>query len=317
MALIAPAAVKAQNLLNRNEGALQDIRVEFLPVTGADGYNIYRSQVPYGPWEKVAKVDSNTTVWIDKTATIESTNDAEPYEVYVNEQTILQRPNFYYSIAAFEIDVNGVETEGEHSRPTSPEDAVIDCSADRNSIYSVGDFDIYSCGTGAPIPSANQLLPYLSEIRRRTLAILQMDGQWVWFFKRRLYGERCPHVDFDNNQCKYGSRCPTCFGTNMAHPYLPPVLIKIVMVYGEKKEEYEDLGIRTIRESKSWTIWQPKVAPRDFFVDHNGERYEIVDVTKSSPMLGGLYARQDFKYRELEMNHALYRLDVPGPIPLA
>lgn len=316
MALSAPS-VKVQNLLNRNAGALQDMRVEFTGVSGADGYNIYRSQIPYGEFVKVASVDSGTTVWIDDTATIESTNDAEPYEVYVNEQTILQRPNFYYRVAAYEVDVDGNETEGELSYPTSAEDAVISCAADRDSIYTLNDFSIYSCGTGAPIPSANQLLPYLSEIRRRTLAILQMDGQWVWYFKRRLYGERCPNVDFDNNQCKYGSRCPTCFGTNMKDPYLDPVLIKVVLVYGEKKEEFMDLGIRTIRESKSWTIWQPKIAQRDFFVDHNGERFEITSVTKSSPMLGGMYARQDFNFRELEMNHALYRLNVPGPVPLA
>ncbi len=315
--MLSAPAVKVQNLLNRNDGALQNFRVEFTSVTGADGYNIYRSQMPYGPFEKVAKVGTGTTVYIDDTATIESTNDAEPYEVYVNEQTILQRPNFYYRVAAYEIDENGNEEEGESSYPTSAEDAVISCAADRDSIYTIGDYSIYSCGTGAPIPSANQLLPYLSEIRRRTLAMLNMDGQWVWFFKRRLYGERCPNVDFDNNQCKYGDRCPTCFGTNMANPFLPPVLIKIVMIYGDKNEAFEDLGIRTVRESKSWTIWQPKIATRDMFVDHNGERYEITEVTKSSPMLGGMYARQDFKYRELEMNHALYRLNVPGPVPLA
>ena len=103
----------------------------------------------------------------------------------------------------------------------------------------------------------------------------------------------------------------------MKDPFLKPVLIKVVMVYGPKKEEYEDLGIRTIRESKSWTIWQPKIGARDVIVDHNGERYEITSVEKTSPMMGGLYSRQDFQYRTLEMNHAYYRIDVPGPIPLA
>lgn len=315
--MLAAPSVKVQNLLNRNEGALQNFKVEFTSVTGADGYNIYRSQVPYGEFSKVGKVGAGVTSYIDDTATIESTNDAEPYEIYVNEQTILQRPNFYYRVAAFEVDEYGKETEGAMSYPTSAEDAAISCAADRDSIYTLGDIGIYSCGTGAPIPSANQLLPYLSEIRRRTLAILQMDGQWVWFFKRRLYGERCPNCSEDTNQCRYGDRCPTCFGTNMANPFLPPILIKIVMIYGDKNEVIEDLGIRTARQSKSWTIWQPKIATRDMFVDHNGERYEITKVTKQSPMLGGMYARQDFDYRELEMNHALYRLDVPGPVPLA
>jgi len=315
--MLEAPAVKVQNLLNRNDGALQNNRVEFTSVTGADGYKIYRSMVPYGNFTEVADIPVGTTTWVDETPTIESTNDAEPYEVYVNELTILQRPNFYYSVAAYTVDENGDKEVGEQSRPTSPEDAVIACAADRDSIYTIGDFPIYSCGTGAPIPSANQLLPYLSEIRRRTLSILQMDGQWVWLLKRRVYGERCPNCDDDNNKCKYGTRCPTCFGTDMRDPFLPPVLIKVVMVYGDKKEEYEDLGIRTVRESKSWTIWQPKLAPRDVIVDHNGERYDITAVEKTSPMLGGMYARQDFKWRLLEMNHAFYRIDVPGPLPLA
>ena len=315
--LSAPAGVKVQNLLNRNAGALQDFRVEFTAVTGADGYKIYRSVVPYGTLAEVADIPVGETVWIDTTPTIESTHDQSPYETYDNELTIIQRPNFYYSVAAYTIDKDGNKEVGEPSSPTSAEDAAISCSADRNSIYTIGNFKVFACGTGVPLPNANQLAPYLSEIRKRTLAILNMDGQWVWFFKRRIYGERCPNCEIDTNKCTYGTKCPICFGTDMKDPFLDPVLIKVVMVYGEKKEEFEDLGIRTIRESKSWTIWQPKIAPRDFFVDHNGERYEIVDVTKTSPMLGGMYARQDFKYRLLEMNHALYKLNVPGPIPLA
>lgn len=312
----APEAVKVTNLLNRNLGAMQNFQVEFVSVTGADGYKIYRSIIPYGNFKEVADVSSTTTTWIDNTPTIESTNDADPYDVYTNEQTILQRPNFYYSVAGYTVDVSGVKTLGEVSQPVSAEDTVISCTTDRDSIYMIGNFPVYTCGTGMPLPTANQMLPYLAEIRKRTLAILQLDGQWVWFFKRRIYGERCPYTDPDSNKCKYGTRCTTCYGTDMKDPFLAPVLIKLVMVYGHKKEEYEELGIRTVRESKSWTVWQPKLSARDMFVDHNGERYEITSVEKTSPMLGGMYARQDFNYRLLEMNHSFYKLNVPSAIPL-
>lgn len=316
MKLPAPAAIKVTNLLNMNDGKLQNNKVEWLAVSGADGYKIYRSIVPYGNFEEVGDISSTATEWIDNTPTIVSTNDREDYYEYNNELTVIQKPNFYYSVAGYTIDVDGNKDVGDMSKPSSSEDSAISCSVDKDSIYKIGDYSIYSCGTGAPLPSANSMLAYLSEIRRRTLAILNMDGQWVWFLKRRIYGERCPYVDVDNNQCRYGSNCTECFGTNIRNPFLDPVLIKVVMVYGEKKEEYEDLGIRTIRESKSWTIWQPKVAPRDIIVDRNGVRYEITAVTKTSPMMGGLYARQDFNYRELEMAHALYKLNVPGPVPL-
>lgn len=316
MTLPAPAAIKVQNLINKNEGSLQNMQIEWTGVSGADGYKIYRSIVPYGNFIEVGDVDATSTKWVDESPTIIATNDRDEYYTYTNEQTIIQKPNFYYCVSGYVIDVDGNKDEGEKSKPSSQEDAAISCSSDRDGIYSIGDYSIYSCGTGAPIPSTNQLLPYLAEIRRRTLAILQLDGQWVWLLKRRVYGERCPYTDIDNNQCRYGTQCTECFGTGMRKPFLDPVLIKMVIIYGPKKEEYEDLGIRTVREAKSWTIWQPKIAPRDIFIDKSGNRYEITSVTKTSPMLGGMYARQDFQYRELEIANAFYNINVPGPVPL-
>lgn len=316
MALSAPKTVKVTNLLNRNQGALYDYKVEWTPVSGADGYNIYSSIVPYGNFKKVGSVPGTDTSYIDNSATIVATMDRELYIPYSNEETIVADYVLYYSVVPYTIDADGNEEEGQPSKPVTEEDSRLSCAGPFQNPYMIGNFPVGICnGMKYGLPSNKYTAQVTNVIREQAIFLLQRDGQWVWWFKRKRYGERCPRVDVDNNQCINGDQCEICYGTNLVGGYYEPVLIKMVIVYGQKKMALEDLGIRSVRESKSWTIWQPKIAQRDIFVMANGKRCEITGVTPASPYMGGIYNKVDFDFRELETDNVAYRLKVPGPIP--
>lgn len=315
MALSAPSTVKVTNLLNRNDGALFNFKVEWTPVSGADGYFIYSSIVPYGNFKKIGDVAATAGEFIDTTPTIVATMDREIELAYSNEETIVSDFVMYYSVVPYTIDEDGNKEEGTPSKPTTEEDSRLSCSGPFDTPYMIGNFPVASCGMKYGLPSNKYTKQVISVIREQAIYLLQRDGQWVWWFKRKHQGERCPRYEVDNNQCLNGDQCDICYGTNIVGGYFAPVLIKMVIVYGNKKMAMEDLGIRAIREAKSWTIWQPKIAQRDIFVMANGKRCEITGVTPSSPFMGGISNRYDFDFRELEIDNVAYRLKVPGPIP--
>lgn len=315
MALVAPKTVKVTNLLNRNDGALFDYKIEWTPVSGADGYKIYSSIIPYGNFTEIIDVPASQTEYIDTSSTIVATNDRELYSSYTNEETIVSDFVNYYSVVPYTIDPDGNKEEGQPSKPVTEEDSRLSCAGPFDKPYMIGNFPVTPCGLKYGLPSNKYTKQITNIIREEAIYLLQRDGQWVWWFKRKHRGERCPHVEMGNNQCMYGDNCKICYGTNLVGGFYDPVLIKMVVVYGQKKMAMEDLGIRAIRESKSWTIWQPKIAARDFFVLANGKRCEITSVTPSSPYMGGIYNKVDFDFRELEIGHAFYSIKVPGPIP--
>lgn len=315
MSLPAPKTVKVTNLLNRNRGALQNYKVEWTPVNGADGYNIYTSVIPYGGFRLTGFVEGGATEFIDKGPTIVATNDVDIYSTYGNEETIVTDYVPYFSVVPYTLDEDGNKEEGSPSNPVTEEDSRLSCSGPFGK-YMIGKFPVNACGgLKYGLPSNKYTAQVTNVIREEAIYLLQKDGQWVYWLKRKEHGERCPNVDIDNNRCSLGDSCPICYGTNLVRGYYDPILIKMVVIYGQKRMAWEDLGIRAVRESKSWTIWHPKISPRDLFVLANGKRCEITSVTPSSPYMGGIYNRQDFDYRELEIDHVAYRIPMPGPIP--
>lgn len=316
MVLDAPSTVKVTNLLNKNRGCLYNYQIEWTPVDGARGYRIYSSVTPYGNFKVVGDVDLMQTSFIDESPTIVATNDREIYFAQSNEETIVSDYVLYYSVVPYTIDKDGNVEEGTPSKPVTEEDSRLSCEGPFAKPYKIGNFPMSICnGLKYGLPSNKYTAQVTNIIREEGIFLLERDGQWIWWFKRKNFGERCPNVEVDNNQCVNGDQCPICFGTNIVGGFYDPILIKAVIIYGQKKQVMEDMGIRAIRESKSWTLWHPKLAVRDMFVLANGKRCEITGVTPSSPYMGGIYNRQDFDFKELEPGHALYRVKVPGPIP--
>lgn len=318
MGLPATRKVKVTNLLNQNDGLLYNFKIEWLPVSGAEGYKIYTSVLPYGIFDSVAKeigsVNSQTFEFVDTTQSLVATNEPETLETYETEITNITHFVPFYSIRAFTIDTEGNEILGDPSPWVSEEDSRWSCDDTYQNPYMVGTMPLAYCNMKYGLPTGKYDQEVLGIIRQQALLKLMKLGQWVWWFKRKVYGRKCPNVDIDNGKCAYGDKCQICYGTDLIGGYYDPIMIKMVIIYGNRTDVYENLGVRAYRQAQSWTVWQPKIANRDVFVMANGKRCEITEVTPSSPYRGGISNRYDFKYREFEPDHIIYKLPVPGPL---
>jgi hypothetical protein len=315
--LPATQKVKVTNLLNRNDGDFQNYKVEWLSVPGADGYKVYASVIPYGSFSSVAvavgDVGAATTTYTDTSQTIVA-NGSDTINTYGSFITNVTHFKPFYSVRAYMVDAEEEKVEGDPSKWVSEEDSRWSCDGPFTNPYMIGTMPMAQCSMKYGLPSNKYASDVLGIIRDQAIWQLQQDGQWIWWFKRKVYGSACSHVDVDTNMCSRGDKCTECYGTNISGGFYTPIMIKAVIIYGSRKDVFENWGIRTVRESKSWTIWQPKLSTRDFFVLADGRRYEVTSVTPSSPYRGGIYNKQDFEFRELELQHVLYSVSVPGPL---
>ena len=299
-----PANFKVTNLLNRNDGYSTNRLLEWSAVTDAVSYNIYRSFVEYTGFQKIATVAAPSTSFTDTTTSLVA-NDSY---IDLTNITVNTWNGWYYRIAA--VRSNG--EEGYVSDAMSELESNVLYNPPVGN-YSFGESKIY--GDAFATYSDINIECELLEIRNRNIKLLQLDGQWVWFFKQAVKGKRCPYYADDLGQCNRGKRCPVCHGTGIADGgYMDPVMILVRLVGANRRLVQELYGLRQVYEASSWTIWSPILASRDFFVAKDGRRFEIVDV-KPSMQQGGLISKQDFTTIEKMPTDPIYELQVPGPLP--
>lgn len=310
--MLARPKIKVVNLLNQNEGLLQDYQITWSVVNGAEGYLIFKSYVPYGTYEKVGQVEAGVTSFIDDTSTILAETSTMFRDLAAMTANTLIIP--YYKVCGYTIDEDGEMELGDMSYPSSQEEAKITCSSSSGSSYIINGEVVNHCKSGTPLPTQSETTDLFLQIRERTEQILMNDGQDVWYFKPLIQGERCPYVQDDTHECQYGTKCEVCYGTGLVGGYYPPLKIRVVLTQTQKEHKLESTGIREVHEPKMWTIWTPRITDRDFIVANDGRRYLLSNVMITSPFRNGAITRQDAQIRELEPTHILYKLNVPGPL---
>lgn len=294
---------KVQNLLNRTSSFGTARKLTWNPVNKAAKYKIYRSYVPYGEFTLLDIVGSSLTEYTDSSAGIISSNDYSDLE----DLTVNTWRGWYYRMSA--VRENG--EEGYISDPISDQESTLLNNPPFGS-YQVGDGKIYSYCSSSDLPNEDDTEFFL-EIRNRDLNVLQRDGQWVWYFKQRAEGERCPHWVDTLHQCKNGKNCPICKGTGLVNGYYDPVKILVRLVGSARKLTQYQHGLQIEYQARSWTVWTPILANRDIIVTNDGRRYEILDVTPSI-IRGGVITHQDFTIKEKMPKDFVYSLKVPGPL---
>ena len=295
---------KVQNLLNRTSTYGTARKLTWKSVAKADKYKIYRSYVPYGDFKLVATIEGNLTTYTDDKVGIISSDDFSDLE----NLTVNTWQGWYYRMSAVRAD----GTEGYISDPVSDQESTLLNNPPFGS-YQVGDGKTYSYCSSSDLPTEDDT-EYFLEIRNRDLNILQRDGQWVWFFKQRAEGERCPYWVDTLHQCRRGKNCPICHGTGLSESgYYPPVKILVRLEGSDRKLTKYQQGLRIEYQARSWTVWTPILANRDIIVTNDGRRYEILDVTPSI-IRGGVITHQDFTVKEKMPKDFAYSLEVPGPL---
>jgi hypothetical protein len=186
---------------------------------------------------------------------------------------------------------------------------------------------------------------YPEEIRRRHLAVLQMNGEVFDLYLRRRFGQPCICItkqagqqgrtfpvstsdytklgtDFDPAEPKKFeldrakdpgyqavTRCDECFGTGIAGGYYPK--IRIFVRYGEaplRAYKRNEQGMELRHDFNSWTLFHPKLKAGDFIHRiRNNERFSVVDPGQSE--MRGVPWRQLFRAVHLPDSDMVYKVN--------
>jgi len=144
---------------------------------------------------------------------------------------------------------------------------------------------------------------YFNEIRRRTQALLDNDGEEFLVFMRRWSGRACPKQDERiSSDPDYDSmhKHDLCYGTGILGGYCLSLTLKFR--YGDsppRKINFTESGIELGHDFNSWTIWLPKLHEHDIVIRKStGERFKVADISESS--WRGLPLRQQLKLLTLQ-----------------
>jgi len=155
------------------------------------------------------------------------------------------------------------------------------------------------------LPSPDQVLRYVEEMRRRFAFLLNAIGEKVLFYARKWTGERCPNWDDVRLQCSRD--CPICFGTGYVQGYTGPqeIMVSLISPTTGKVTIFE-YGLRREFTPRCWTLHEPRIQNRDFFVRADGTRFWIDNATVTR--IRGIELRQLFDMTEIERDHPIYRV---------
>lgn len=272
-------------------------------------YNVYRSYIPYGVFNKIANVTVNT--YTDD-LTFSSTPSV-PGDIGGINQAI--NGMWYYQVTA-------VNSLSEESLPTQAisyiEYEAFDTNPFSNSIIVGNSSYLYSPDSPFDMPDNEDLKEYFERIRAYNVWMLIQNGRDVLLFKRLKEGTKCPHWDDDNQQCPYPlgkseNMEDACYGTGIIGGYYPPLNVKFRIVSALSKIVINREGMVIDNKPRSWTIWSPNISNFDFIVTSAGDRYEITEVN-SYEARGGLVTHQDCVLIKKWPTDLIYRVPVPSPL---
>ncbi len=254
------------------------LQISWTGISSADTYTIYRSATPYSTPEALS------TLYPQGISIIHPPGITTTYPVGITyfdyTPLVLDNDFYYYATQTQGLTESIKQTLGVTNEPYD----VFEATPSAPPLYDMDAFSDYF---------VNDIMEEkFEEIRNRTLALLQNDGEDVYLMKRRWSGKRCPAC-WDEMAQQAQARCPVCFGTGWIGGYYPKISIKVRIVpEGRVVVVYEE-GLRKEYEPRSWTIWTPRLRDRDIIIRKNNQRFEILNVT-DFPRWRGLRTRQDF-----------------------
>ena len=134
-----------------------------------------------------------------------------------------------------------------------------------------------------------------------------MTGEKVLYFRRLYDGEKCPNWDKIRQQHSQMDTCDQCYGTGFKGGYHRPIEISLSLItpnpYRARIYEY---GTRRELAQNGWTIYEPPLQNKDFFVRRDDTRLWVVDV-KETRWRGHILTYR-FNTEEIEPRHPIYKL---------
>jgi hypothetical protein len=154
----------------------------------------------------------------------------------------------------------------------------------------------------------------LNDMRQRHAAVLEMDGQFFIWMKRKQSGTVCPYWSNEAANCSDPLNSEAaCYNTKFLGGYHQPMLLKIGLPTASKQNVAQDAGLLKVFPQKSWTLWTPELMDRDMLIKQKtGERFEVQNVSPTGPWRGAIIC-QFFDLRVMNLG-ADFGMKVPVEI---
>lgn len=294
MIITYPDAILVQNLCQGIQGKF---KISWKPAVLATGYNVYRSQVPYGTIKDLIAENIQETEFID-----------EGFD-------IIEGVNYYYAVSTIRSYEDGSSKESAMSRWQTAQNTNEYMMTSEGTWLDNNNM-IYDPHSNK-FPTSNQEQNYIgvnflplnvmrrtqfNYIQRHEMWILQDRGEPVYLLKRKKVNYSQPEDD-DDRRIARSNRMTNDIA--MVEFYEPLIIFAALASPGQTHIVYAS-GAALEKQTRSWTLYTPLLEDKDIIIDKENKRWEVQDVVRQRSWRGAT-TWQQFNIKALPITDPVYQ----------
>ena len=268
-------------VMNMTQGTQSKYKIQWDPSPLAESYKIYWNYVPYGDFELLDEVTDT--------------------EYIHDEYDVIDGTRNYYKISSIRGD-----KESELSRPQTAQNTseYINNSAgtwiDTNNMLYDPHTNAYP-NTGLKTYKGVNYLPLnvlrryqFNKIQRDEMWILQDRGELVYLIKKK----RTNYSDPDQDDARR-------IGNSKIVNYYRPIKICVALASPNQTHTLFKSGMMFEKNTRSWTIYTPRIDDEDIIIDKENNRWEVQNITRQKSFRGSV-TWQQFDIKQVGINDPIY-----------
>jgi len=268
-------------VMNKCQGTQGKYKIQWDPAILAESYNIYWNYVPYGSFMFLA----NTT---------------DTYYIH-SDFSVIDGTYCYYKVSAVR---NGKESELSRPQTAQNTSEYINNSTgtwiDTNNMLFDPHTNKYPTSNNKTYKGVNYLpLNVLrryqfNKIQRDEMWILQDRGELVWLIKQK----RTNYSQPDDDDARR-------IGNSEIVEYYEPIKICVALASPNQTHTIIKGGMVLEKNTRSWTIYTPRIDDNDIIIDKENNRWQVQNVTRQKSFRGSV-TWQQFDIIQVGINSPIY-----------
>lgn len=272
-------------VMNKCQGTQGEYKIQWDPSPLAQSYNIYWSRVPYGKFELL---DNTENTYYEHT-----------------EFDVIDGTECYYKVSSVR---NGRESELSRPQTAQNTSEYINNSGgtwiDTNNMlfdphtnkYPTTNDKTYKGVNYLPL---NVLRRYqFNKIQRDEMWILQDRGELVWLIKQK----RTNYTQPDEDDARR-------IGNSEIVQYYEPIKICVALASPNQTHTVVKGGMIFEKNTRSWTIYTPRIDDNDIIIDKENNRWQVQNVTRQKSFRGSV-TWQQFDVIQVGINSPIYNNEI-------
>lgn len=272
-------------VMNKCQGTQGEYKIQWDSAPLAQSYNIYWSRVPYGKFELL---DNTENTYYEHT-----------------EFDVIDGTECYYKVSSIR---NGRESELSRPQTAQNTSEYINNSGgtwiDTNNMlfdphtnkYPTTNDKTYKGINYLPL---NVLRRYqFNKIQRDEMWILQDRGELVWLIKQKRTNYSQPDEDDARR-----------IGNSEIVQYYEPIKICVALASPNQTHTVVKGGMIFEKNTRSWTIYTPRIDDNDIIIDKENNRWQVQNVTKQKSFRGSV-TWQQFDVIQVGINSPIYNNEI-------